>query len=166
MSQMSMKILIVEDEQDIGQLYQMTLESMGHQVTLTRDGEEGVKKFTKVLLDEPRPYDVVVIDYFLPIKDGIWVAKQILKERSEQRIIFVTGHGPKLLSGLSEFDDQVEILVKPIPLTALVSKIERRREKEIANQLYNKLKEWDGTEGFSKPSSQLRTGEVINVFPG
>lgn len=160
-----MKILIVEDEEDIGQLYKMTLESLGHDVVLTKESEECIKKYNKVLLDEPRPFDVVVIDYFLPTNDGIWVANQILKERHEQRIIFVTGHGPKLLSALSDFDNQVEVLVKPIPLTALISKIERRREKEIAKQLYYNLKKWDGSEGFSKPSSQLRTGEVVNLFP-
>ena len=161
-----MKILIAEDEDDIGQQYKLTLEALGHEVILTVDGEECLKKYRDVTTNDVSPFDVVVIDYLMPIKNGIEVANEILKEYPEQRIIFVTGHGPKLLSELNDFDDhQVEVLVKPVSVTALISKIENRRQKEIAKQLYFNLKKWDGTEGLSKPPAQTRTAEKINLFP-
>jgi DNA-binding response OmpR family regulator len=160
-----MKILIAEDEEDIGEQYKMILEALGHEVILTKDGEECLKTYRDVTTNDVSPFDVVVIDYLMPIKDGITVAKEILKESPKQRIIFVTGHGPKLLSELNDFDEQVEVLVKPLSATALISKIENRRQKEIAKQLYFNLKKWDGTEGLSKPTSQARTAEKINLFP-
>ena len=163
---MPLKILIAEDEEDIGNQYKMTLEALGHEVFLTKDGEECLKKYMSIMTNDPSPIDVVVVDYLMPIKNGVTVAKEILKEYPEQRIIFVTGHGPKLISELNEFDDQVEVLVKPLTATALISKIENRRQKEIAKELYYNLKKWDGTEGLSKPSGRIRTGENINVFPG
>jgi DNA-binding response OmpR family regulator len=116
---MTMKILIAEDEEDIGEQYKMTLEALGHEVFLTRDGEECLKKYRDVSTHSVSPFDVVVLDYMMPIKDGVIVAKEILKEYPKQRIIFVTGHGQKLISELNDFDDQVEVLVKPVSVTAL-----------------------------------------------
>lgn len=164
-----LKILIAEDEEDIARQYQMVLEELGHEVYLTKDGAECIKNYLYTLnfndKNRPTPYDVVVLDYLMPIKNGITVAKEILKECPKQRIIFVTGHGPKLLSELNDFEDPVEILVKPVSLTVLIAKIENRRQKEIAKQLYYKLKKWDGSNGLSVPVGQGRTGENINIFP-
>jgi CheY-like chemotaxis protein len=166
---MSLKVLIAEDEDDIADQYKMVLEELGHEVERVKDGEECIRKFHEALennyKDRPNPYDVILMDYFMPIKDGIEAAKVILEECPKQRIIFVTGHGPKLLSGLNDFEDPVEILVKPVPLTALIAKIENRRQKEIAKKLYYKLKKWDGTDGLSTPTGPTRAVEKINVFP-
>jgi CheY-like chemotaxis protein len=108
---------------------------------------------------------VILLDYLMPIMDGIEAAKVILEECPEQRIIFVTGNGPKLLSGLIDFEKPVEILIKPVPLTALIAKIENRRQKEIAKKLYHKLKKWDGTDGLSTPTGPKRIANNVNIFP-
>ncbi len=166
---MTLKVLIAEDEDDIAQQYKMVLEELGHEVERAKDGEECLKIFHNALeknyKDRPNPYDVILLDYLMPIMDGIEAAKVILEECPEQRIIFVTGHGPKLLSGLNDFEKPIEILVKPVPLTALIAKIENRRQKEIAKKLYHKLKKWDGTDGLSTPTGPTRIAENINVFP-
>ena len=162
---MSLKILIAEDEEDIAQQYQVTLEALGHEVHLTKNGQECIRKYNGEMDTSPIEYDVILVDYLMPIKDGVEVAKSILDKNPQQRIIFVTGHGPKLLSELHDFENQVEVLVKPISVTALIAKIENRRQKIIAKELYYKLKKWDGKEGLSKPSSATRTAENINVFP-
>ncbi len=166
---MTLKVLIAEDEDDIAQQYKMVLEELGHEVERAKDGEECLKIFHDALeknyKDRPNPYDVILLDYLMPIMDGVEAAKVILEECPEQRIIFVTGHGPKLLSGLIDFEKPVEILIKPVPLTALIAKIENRRQKEIAKKLYYKLKKWDGTDGLSTPTGPTRIAENINVFP-
>jgi len=162
---MSLQVLIAEDEEDIGSQYSLVLKALGHKVYLTKDGEECLKIYRDFLGNNSPPFDVVVIDYFMPIKDGISVAKEILRICPEQRIIFVSGHGPKLLSGLKDFEDKIEILVKPIPLTALISIIENRRQKDIAKKLYTKLKKWDGSDGLSVPVGQSRAGDTLDVYP-
>jgi CheY-like chemotaxis protein len=166
---MSLKVLIAEDEDDIADQYKMVLEELGHEVERVKDGEECLRVFNNAFErnydDRPTPYDTILMDYFMPIKDGIEAAKVILEKCPKQRIIFVTGHGPKLLSGLNDFEEPVEILVKPVPLTALIAKIENRRQKEIAKKLYYKLKKWDGTDGLSTPTGHVQAVEKINVFP-
>jgi CheY-like chemotaxis protein len=41
----AMKILIAEDEENISMLYRIALESNGHEVTSTKDGEECVNQY-------------------------------------------------------------------------------------------------------------------------
>lgn len=165
---MSMRILIAEDEEDIAHQYQMTLNALGHEVILTKNGEECIKNYTYALTfnyeNRPTPYDVVVIDYLMPVKDGLTLAKEILKKCPEQRIIFVTGHGPKLLSELNDFDGQVEVLIKPIPLTALIARIENKRQKEIAKKLYLGLKKWEKSDGLSNPTGSVHFTDNYNVI--
>ncbi len=146
---MSLKVLIAEDEEDIAHQYRMALNALGHEVTLTKNGEECIKKYDYALtFNEKRltPYDVVVIDYLMPVKDGLSLTKEILKKCPNQRIIIVTAHGPKLLPRLIELEGQVEVLNKPIPLTTLIARIENKKQKETAKKMYSALKKWHKSE--------------------
>ncbi len=144
---MSLKILIAEDEEDIASQYQLALEALGHEVYLTRNAKECIKNYDDALsfINEKSlpPYDVVVVDYLMPVKDGLSLTKEILEKCPKQRIIIVTGHGPKLLPNLSDFDGQVEVLNKPISLSTLIGRIENKRQKEIAKKMYSALKKWN-----------------------
>lgn len=147
---MSLKILIAEDEEDIASQYQMALEALGHEVNLTKNGVECIKNYDLALSinneNSIMPYDVVVIDYQMPVKDGLTLTKEILERCSKQRIIIVTAHGPKLLSKLIDFDGQVEVLNKPIPLSTLIARIVNQRHHEIAKKMYSALKKWEKAE--------------------
>jgi len=164
-----MKILIAEDDEDISHQYRMALDALGHEVFLTKNGEECIKNYTYALSfnneNRPTPYDVVVIDYLMPVKDGLTLAKEILEKCPEQRIIFVTGHGPKLLSELNDFDGQVEVLIKPISLTTLMARIENKRQKEIAKKMYSGLKKWEKSDGLSNPTGPVHLTDNYNVIP-
>ncbi len=165
---MPLKILIAEDNEDILRQYQLALETLGHEVYLTKNGEECIKNYTYSLSfnneHRPTPYDVVVLDYLMPIKDGLSVAKEILEKCPTQRIIFVTAYGPKLLSELKDFDGQVEILNKPIFLTTLIARIENERQKDIAKKLYLGFKKWDKSDGISNPSGPARITDNYKVI--
>ncbi len=164
-----LKILIAEDDEDIARQYQTALDDLGHEVYLTKDGQECIKRYDYSLSfnkeDRPTPYDVVVVDYLMPVKDGLTLAKEILKKCPEQRIIFVTGHGPKLLSELNDFDGQVEVLVKPISLTSLIARIENKRQKDIAKKMFSQLKKWDKSDSVSNPTGPVRLVDKYNVIP-
>jgi len=166
---MPMKVLIAEDDEDISHQYRMALDALGHEVFLTKNGEECIKNYTYALSfnneNRPTPYDVVVIDYLMPVKDGLTLAKEILEKCPEQRIIFVTGHGPKLLSELNDFDGQVEVLIKPISLTTLMARIENKRQKEIAKKMYSGLKKWEKSDGISNPTGPIHLTDNYNVIP-
>ena len=139
-----MKILIAEDEENISMLYRIALESKGHLVTSTKDGEECVQKYKSSVLGnsdgdsgkEPStadPYDVVILDYRMPRMDGMDAAKHILKLRPKQRIIFASAFVKEtLMESIKELDQVVELLQKPFEIDVLVDTVE---DKTIYQQL-------------------------------
>ncbi|HKG29917.1 MAG TPA: response regulator [Nitrososphaeraceae archaeon] len=99
-----MRILVAEDEEDIKSVYRMTLGGRGHEVFLTSDGEECLKVYRQKLQEHHEEgehdgktslssyFDVLILDYKMPKKDGLEVAKEILGINPEQRIIFVSAY--------------------------------------------------------------------------
>ncbi|KHE66737.1 response regulator, partial [Halobacillus sp. BBL2006] len=68
------KILIVEDEKELGELVRDYLQVEGYEVILTFDGEQGLTHFHK---EKPM---MAVLDIMLPNIDGIEVCRRIRKE--------------------------------------------------------------------------------------
>jgi len=59
------RVLVVEDHQDTRDLLDLLLRTEGYEVTLAADGEEGTAAYRN------EPADVVLVDIFMPRKDGI-----------------------------------------------------------------------------------------------
>ena len=78
------KILLVEDDFNLGLVIQDFLSLEGYQVHLCRDGKEGLQKFNK------NTYDLCLLDVMLPEKDGFSIAEDIRKVNSSVPIIFLT----------------------------------------------------------------------------
>ena len=68
------KILIVEDDQYLRELYVDILEDEGYYVEKAVDGEEGYKKIFH------GGYDLVLLDLMLPHMDGLTILKKIQSE--------------------------------------------------------------------------------------
>jgi DNA-binding response OmpR family regulator len=82
------KILLVEDDPNLGLLLQDYLQLKGKfDVILCKDGEEGLKEFTK------QPYDLLILDVMMPKKDGFTLGKEIRKMNQHVPIIFATAKG-------------------------------------------------------------------------
>lgn len=78
------KILLVEDDMNLGFVIQDTLSSMNYQVHLSKDGKDGLLSFNK---DQ---YDLCLLDVMLPKKDGFSLAEDIRKIDKNIPIIFLT----------------------------------------------------------------------------
>ena len=65
-----MRILVVEDDPDLGRQLSEALEQAGYAVDLAPDGEEGL------FLGETEPYDAAVLDLGLPKLDGVRVLEK------------------------------------------------------------------------------------------
>ncbi len=134
---MDLKILIAEDENAIAVPYKIALEQRNHEVVLTEDGEECIKTYYDALKRMPKsngsPFDVVVLDYRMPKKDGMEVAKEILAENPCQRIIFASAYVKEtLVDSVKQLKQIVELMQKPFELDALIDTIE---DKEIYGEL-------------------------------
>ena len=140
-----MRILIAEDDADTCESYKDVLESRNHLVMLAKNGKECLKIYSKELKRqqieiekkerETTPFDAVILDYMMPRKDGMQVAKEILEMNPKQRIIFASAYVEETLEqAVKQLKQVVELMQKPFAVDALVDTIE---DKEI----YEGLKE-------------------------
>jgi DNA-binding NtrC family response regulator len=77
------------------------------------------------------PFDAVVLDYRMPGKDGLQVAKEIFEMNPEQRIIFASAYVKETLeNSVKELKRVVELMQKPFDADILVDTIEDREAQE------------------------------------
>lgn len=82
------KILLVEDDPNLGLLLEEYLQLKGKfEVVLCKDGDEGLKAFTK------DHFDLLILDVMMPKKDGFTLGKEIRRINQEVPIIFATAKG-------------------------------------------------------------------------
>ena len=117
-----LSIMIIEDEQDILQLYKDYLLSRGHNVVATSTTANEIMSD----YDRIRP-DVAIIDYKLPAdKNGLDAAIQIIEKYPSAAILIVTAYETvtKEIAKISLFDNKrVEVLIKPLRLAQLENSI-------------------------------------------
>jgi two-component system, OmpR family, alkaline phosphatase synthesis response regulator PhoP len=75
---MKKKVLIVEDNTEIQQLMKFWVESIGYQALTADDGIEAIDK-----VRENRP-DLILMDFMLPVLDGISAARKIRESEGDQ----------------------------------------------------------------------------------
>ncbi len=83
------KILLIEDDTNLGFLLVEYLETNGFDVKLYRDGETGFKGF------QNGHFDFCILDIMLPSLDGFSLAKKIKAENKQIPIIFLTAKSLK-----------------------------------------------------------------------
>ena len=153
------QVLIAQDGEECLKMYATEVRSQkslsGEEQTLEPDDKPPLPKAGK---DEPKPifpydsdtgsnlphhppFDAVVLDYRMPKKDGLEVAKEILKMYPEQRIIFASAYIKESLEDcVKELDQIVELMQKPFEPDTLVDTIEDREISGGLEKLMSNLK--------------------------
>ncbi|MEZ7886930.1 MAG: two-component system OmpR family response regulator [Flavobacteriales bacterium] len=83
------RILLVEDDENLGYVIQDLLSMNGYKVHLARDGKEGLLFFNK------SKYDLCLIDVMMPKKDGFELAEDIQKVNNSVPLVFLTARNQK-----------------------------------------------------------------------
>ena len=122
---MKTSILLVEDNQTIGQNIQKYLELEGYSVLWVQNwsyANEVVKH---------QQFDLVLLDLMLPGTDGLVVAKTIKEHQEQTRILMMTAKGQleDKLEGFEVWAD--DYLVKPFDLEELVARIEALLRRSV-----------------------------------
>lgn len=118
MNDEKVKILLCEDDENLGMLLREYLQTKGYESDLQPDGEAGYKAFTK------NKYDLCVFDVMMPKKDGFTLAAEIRAMNTEVPIIFLTAKSMKedILRGFKLGAD--DYLSKPFSMEELLYRIE------------------------------------------
>jgi CheY-like chemotaxis protein len=83
---MAKKILVVDDEEHVRQLFKEELTEEGYDVYLAADGEEAIR-----MVDEIQP-DLVTLDVRMPGMDGIEVLRVLKEKRRDLPMIMCTAY--------------------------------------------------------------------------
>jgi len=86
------RILYIEDDESLCDLFKIAIEAHGHSVDLVYNGEGGLALHTA------QPYDLLVIDYQLPDISGIDIARKLLIDDPNIPIVMVTGKGSEQIA--------------------------------------------------------------------
>ncbi len=79
-----MRILIVEDDERISGYMKRGLEAEEHDVEVAHNGQEGVD------MAGSGSFDVILLDIFLPVKNGLDVCKQLRESKVTTPIFIMT----------------------------------------------------------------------------
>jgi DNA-binding response OmpR family regulator len=112
------KILLAEDDANLGLLLKEYLIAKNYNTTLCEDGDKAYDEFLK------NPYDLCIFDIMMPHRDGFTLAKDIRLINSEIPIIFLTAKSMKedVLEGFKLGAD--DYMTKPFSMEELLVRIE------------------------------------------
>lgn len=135
MENMEHKILLAEDDENLGMLLCEYLNAKGFMTELMPNGEEAYNAFVA------NKYDLCIFDVMMPKKDGFTLAKEIRMLNTEVPIIFLTAKTMKedILQGFKVGAD--DYLSKPFSMEELLLRIEailrRTSGNAVAQDVYN-----------------------------
>ena len=130
------KMLLCEDDENLGMLLREYLEAKGYTTTLCPDGEAGFREFSK------NKFDIAVLDVMMPKKDVFTLAQEIRQSNADLPIIFLTAKTLKedILEGFKLGAD--DYITKPFSMEELVFRVEAilrrvRGKKNKESTLYH-----------------------------
>lgn len=114
----TVKVLLCEDDENLGMLLREYLQAKGFDTELCPDGEAGYRAFQK------EKFDICVLDVMMPKKDGFSLASDIRMTNSDVPIIFLTAKQLKedILEGFKIGAD--DYITKPFSMEELVFRME------------------------------------------
>jgi CheY-like chemotaxis protein len=120
------RVLIIDDEEPARDILRLILETEGYQVVEARNGQEGVELFQR------QPFDLVITDLVMPVKDGLKTIIELRRTDPGIPVLAISGGGAiekeRYLS-IAGYIDGVMTLPKPYSrsnlLDAVLSLVQR-----------------------------------------
>ena len=130
---MQTRLLLAEDDRNLGNILKNYLEAKGYATTLCVNGQEAVEAFTR------KEFDFCILDIMMPVKDGFAAATEIRAANNKVPILFLTAktlQEDKLKGFEIGADDYI---TKPFSMEELILRLQAilRRTDEPAKTLAN-----------------------------
>lgn len=128
MENQKVKVLLAEDDKNLGTILKSYLEAKGYPATLCVNGEEAYQEFNK------NDYDFCILDVMMPVKDGFTLAKEIRSIDKKVPILFLTAKSmaDDKLKGFDIGAD--DYLTKPFNMEELLARMEAIIRRSISDE--------------------------------
>jgi len=127
------KVLVIEDEFDIAQLIRLHLNDIDCEVTLARDGHEGMRQAFS------QQWDLVMLDLRLPGPDGLSICRALRRDQAYTPILILTSKSSELdrVLGLELGAD--DYVTKPFSVAELMARVKAifRRMETMGKRFSN-----------------------------
>lgn len=145
------KILLAEDDENLGSLLREYLQAKSYEAHWLSDGDKAYKSFEK------NRYDICILDIMMPHKDGITLAREIRLIDPEMPIIFLTAKSMKedVLEGFEAGAD--DYMTKPFSMEELIYRIEAILKRTLGSGQQNKQTEFEIGQYHFDANKQLLT---------
>ena len=117
MSEERTKLLLAEDDPNLGKLLNEYLDAKGYDVKLAENGKQGFDYFKR------GKFDLCLLDVMMPVKDGFTLAKEIRAMNAEIPIVFLTAKSMKedTIEGFKVGAD--DYITKPFSMEELLARL-------------------------------------------
>ncbi|MEE9292356.1 MAG: sigma-54 dependent transcriptional regulator, partial [Acidobacteriota bacterium] len=148
------RVLVVDDEEGVRTSLANILEDEGYAVDLSGSGEECLEKVRR------QPYHAILLDVWLPGRDGLSVLEEIVALPSSPRVIMISGHADVPVAHRAGRLGAYDFIEKPLSLEKVALTLRNAvsdRKKDLRIQgLKEQLQEEDRLIGESPAIRDLR----------
>jgi two-component system response regulator AtoC len=126
----NVRLLIAEDEKNLGIVLQKELSRVGHQVTLVHDAEAAIKTATE------GEFDVALLDIMMPGRSGLEVLRELRQLEQPPEVLMMTGHATVETALQAMKLGAYDYLTKPChirELEAIINKAYEKRQLRLEN---------------------------------
>ena len=117
--EISAKILLAEDDNDMRRFLVKALQQAGYAVTSFDNGLSAYNRLRE------EPFELLLTDIVMPEMDGIELARRATELDPEIKVMFITGFAAVALNPGNSAPKDARILSKPFHLRDLVNEVER-----------------------------------------
>ncbi|QPC82545.1 response regulator [Phototrophicus methaneseepsis] len=163
---MSHRILIVEDDSTLGDMFCRTLEAQGYEVELACDGKSGLASLMS------NPPDLVLLDMHLPFMSGYDIIQKIRQTEATKDVRIIAATASTVAQTIPVVQDADLLLMKPISLMELDTMVTRLLHQDLqkntpqaANQASPETEDDAETENVSQNVAQGMSQNVAQDDP-
>jgi DNA-binding NtrC family response regulator len=127
-SNASIKLLIAEDEKNLGLVLQKELARLGHDVTLVHDGEAALRAARDA------EFDVALLDIMMPVMGGIEALRGLRQQEQPPEVLMMTGHATVETALQAMKLGAYDYLTKPCHIRELEAILNKAYEKRQLRQ--------------------------------
>ncbi|MFY9573984.1 MAG: sigma-54 dependent transcriptional regulator [Blastocatellia bacterium] len=128
----SIKLLIAEDEKNLGLVLQKELSRLGHDVSVVHDAEAAIKEARE------SEFDVALLDIMMPGRSGLEVLRELRQQEQPPEVLMMTGHATVETALQAMKLGAYDYLTKPChirELEAIIAKAHEKRQLRLENMI-------------------------------